>query len=339
MSCLILTTLKRSLFHKVSGKSFWKTFTPPVVGLAPMEGYSDSPFRQVCKTVAPQIITYTEFTSADGLTYKAPKLLEKFHFNPIEAPVIAQIFGKNEASFASAARFCEDLGFAGIDLNMGCPAKKVVKSEHGIALRRNHDLAFRLISAVAKATQLPVSVKTRLGWSDASDLIAFGRGAENAGADMICIHARTYQEPYGVPAVWGPVYDLKKSLTIPVYGNGGITRLEEGFQRVQNLDGFLIGQAAIGNPWVFLPEAEQPLHFAEKAPIIRQHAAWMIQERGELNGMRQFRKHFLQYVKGIHNAKALRSDICHVASLSDVDRTLEMIIQGPMGQNEALGAA
>jgi len=292
-----------------------------------MEGYSDSPFRQVCKTVAPDIITYTEFTSADGLSHKASKLLEKFQFTPTEVPVIAQIFGKNEAAFATAAKFCEDRGFAGIDLNMGCPAKKVVKSEHGIALRKNHDLAFRLIEAVAKATNLPVSVKTRLGWSNADDLIEFGRGAQNAGADMICIHARTYQEPYGVPAVWGPVYDLKSALTIPVLGNGGVTTREEGLALCQNLDGFLIGQAAIGNPWVFLPEDQQPASFADKASIIRQHAAWMIIERGELNGMRQFRKHFLQYVKGVYNAKSFRSEICHVASVDDVDRTLDLIIK------------
>ena len=292
-----------------------------------MEGYSDSPFRRVCKTVAPTIITYTEFTSADGLTYKEPRLLEKFHFTETEAPVIAQIFGKNEASFAAAAKFCEERGFAGIDLNMGCPAKKVVKSEHGIALRRNHDLAFRLIEAVAKATNLPVSVKTRLGWSDASDLIEFGRGAQNAGADMICIHARTYQEPYGVPAVWGPVYALKDALTIPVWGNGGVTCLEDGVALCQNLDGFLIGQAAIGNPWVFLPEDQQPKTFSDKLDVIRKHAAWMIEERGELNGMRQFRKHFLQYVKGIHNAKSFRSEICHVASLEDADTALDLIVK------------
>ena len=291
-----------------------------------MEGYSDSPFRQICKTVAPTIVTYTEFTSADGLTYKAPRLLEKFRFSPIEIPVIAQIFGKNEASFASAAKFCEDMGFTGIDLNMGCPAKKVVKSEHGIALRRNHDLAFRLIEAVAKATSLPVSVKTRLGWSDASDLLDFGIGAQNAGADMICIHARTYQEPYGVPAIWGPVYTLKETLSIPVFGNGGVTRLEDGFALCQNLDGFLIGQAAIGNPWVFLPADQQPQRFADKIPIIRQHAALMIAECGETHGMRVFRKHFLQYVKGIPNAKALRSQICHGASLTDVDHTLAQIL-------------
>jgi tRNA-dihydrouridine synthase len=208
---------------------------------------------------------------------------------------------------------------------MGCPAKKVVKSEHGIALRRNHDLAFRLIEAVAKATNLPVSVKTRLGWSDASDLISFGLGAQNSGADMLCIHARTYQEPYGVPAVWGPLYELKKALTIPVLGNGGVTKREDGMALCQNLDGFLIGQAAIGNPWVFLPEKEQPLVFSEKLEVIRLHAAWMIEERGELNGMRQFRKHFLQYVKGIPNAKSFRSAICHVASLADVDAALALL--------------
>lgn len=290
-----------------------------------MEGYSDSPFRRVCKHVAPDIITYTEFTSADGLAYKSPRLLSKFYFAPAEQPLIAQIFGKNASSFAYAAKFCEDAGFTGIDLNMGCPAKKVVKSEHGIALRKNHDLAFQLIETVAKATALPVSVKTRLGWSDASDLITFGKGAENAGADMICIHARTYQEPYGVPPVWEPVIALKNALRIPVLGNGGITTRDQGLSVCGTLDGFLIGQAAIGNPWVFLPQDSHPIAWAEKAKVIAQHAAWMAETKGDLYGLREFRKHFLQYVKGFPQAKALRSQICHSGSLREIEAILAQL--------------
>ena len=182
-------------------KDFWQDFPKPIIGLAPMDGYSDSAYRRVCKAVSPDIVTYTEFTSADGIHHNPKQVAKRLYFDPSETPVIAQIFGKDTETFRTAAKFCEDMGFTGIDINMGCPAKKVVKSEHGVALRKNHDLAFRLIEAVSSATNLPVSVKTRLGWDDASDLIPFCQGAENAGANMICIHARTYKVPYKCPAI------------------------------------------------------------------------------------------------------------------------------------------
>ena len=154
-------------------KDFWKNIPKPIIGVSPMDGYTDSAFRRVCKLVNPNVITVTEFTSADGLTHGAKRLQHKLWFHPSEQPVFAQIFGKNINGFIRATKWCQDQGFAGIDLNMGCPSKKVVKSEHGIALRKTPDHAFKLIEAVSNATHLPVSVKTRLGWSDATGLIEF----------------------------------------------------------------------------------------------------------------------------------------------------------------------
>jgi len=246
-------------------KNFWQTIPKPIIGLSPMEGYSDSAFRRVCKSVNKTIITYTEFTSADGIHHSPERVRKKLQFHPDETPILAQIYGKNIETLVTAAKFCEDMGFTGIDINMGCPAKKVVKSEHGIALRKKPEFAFKLIEAVANATSLPVSVKTRLGWSNADDLIAFGKGVESAGANMICIHARTYKEPYNVPAQWAPLYALKDALTIPVLGNGGLTSLAEGYEKLGNLDGFLIGQATFGNPWVFAKK--HPRHIFQKTPV------------------------------------------------------------------------
>jgi len=303
-------------------KSFWKNWPHPVIGLSPMDGYSDSAFRQVCKLVNPNIVTYTEFTSADGIYHNAKKLMRKLAFKSNEQPVIAQIFGKNEATFESAAKLCEDLGFSGIDLNMGCPSKKVVQSEHGVALRKKPDLACRLVEVVANATQLPVSVKTRLGWDDASDLIEFGKRVENAGANMICIHARTYQEPYKVAANWEPVYALKSALTIPVIGNGGIVSLADGFKKMKELDGFLIGQASIGNPWVF---SDRSYTFFEKFPVIRAHVKWLIENKGESVGCREIRKHLLMYFKGLPGAKAMRTQMSVVQSESEINTILNAI--------------
>jgi nifR3 family TIM-barrel protein len=290
-----------------------------------MEGYSDSALRRVCKAVNPSLLTYTEFTSADGVRYGAKKVIEKLRFFPEERPILAQVFGKNSDAFVTAAKWCEDQGFTGIDLNMGCPAKKVVKSEHGVALRKKPDLAFRLIETVANATRLPVSVKTRLGWSDADDLVTFGKGAENAGANMICIHARTYVNPYNVPAQFEPVYALKHALHIPVLGNGGIVSVADGMTKLGNLDGFLIGQAAVGNPWVFDPHGKTPATFAEKRPIILLHAKYLIDLKGDYVGAREIRKHLLSYVREFPGAKAFRSRMTHVESYADVVSVLDDI--------------
>lgn len=138
------------------------------------------------------LVTFSEFTPADNIRYFRHRLA----FHPEEQPLIAQIYGKDVKAFIQAAKACEDMGFSGIDINMGCPAKKVVRSEHGVALRKKPELAYKLVEALASNTSLPVSVKTRLGWSNADDLITFAQGIEKAGANMICVHARTYLEPY-----------------------------------------------------------------------------------------------------------------------------------------------
>jgi tRNA-dihydrouridine synthase B len=307
-------------------KEFWKNLATPIIGLSPMEGYSDSAFRRVCKLVNPNIVTVTEFTSADGLTHNAPRLKKKLAFNPEEQPVIAQIFGKNTETFIRATKVCEDMGFTGIDINMGCPAKKVVKSEHGVALRKEPDLACKLVDAVASNTNLPVSVKTRLGWSSAEGLSEFGVALQNAGADMLCIHARTYKEPYNVPAQFKAVYELKENVSIPVIINGGITSIEDGLSKLNNCDGFYIGQTSFGNPWVFSPTGA-PHSFEEKVPVMLKHTQWLIEDKGEFVGTREIRKHLLQYVKGFSNAKHFRSKLVHVKNYNDVKAVLEEITQ------------
>ncbi|MFT5170437.1 MAG: tRNA-dihydrouridine synthase B [Candidatus Marinamargulisbacteria bacterium] len=304
-------------------KNFWQDLPKPIIGLAPMDGYSDSAYRRICKTVNANIVTITEFTSADGLHFNADKLREKLSFHADERPVIAQIFGKNRETFISATKICEEMGFDGVDINMGCPSKKVVRSEHGVALRKNPELAFELIDAVASNTSLPVSVKTRLGWKDASDLISFARGAEKAGANMICIHARTYLEPYNVPAQFEPVYELKRNVGIPVLGNGGITSLPDGMAKLGNLDGFLIGQGSFGNPWIFGEEA--PKTFSEKVPLIKNHVEWLIEHKGNTKGTREIRKHLLSYIRGFRFSKQYRSQLARVGSQDEIFALLDDI--------------
>ena len=301
-------------------KSFWQDLPKPIIGLAPMDGYSDSAFRRICKEVNPNIVTVTEFTSADGLHFSAEKLKRKLHFHPSEQPVIAQIFGKNVETFVTATKVCEDMGFSGIDLNMGCPSKKVVKSEHGVALRKNPDLACQLVEAVANATNLPVSVKTRLGWSNGNDLVDFGKSIQNAGANMICIHARTYMEPYKVAPQYEQVYALKDALSIPVIGNGGIESLNQGHHYCSRLDGFYIGQATFGNPWIFIDK--KPAQFKDRLPVILNHAQYLIEHKGERVGTREIRKHLLAYVKGLHSVKPFKRYLSTVDSFDQIKTLL-----------------
>ncbi len=287
-----------------------------------MDGYSDSAFRRVCKLVNPTIITYTEFTSADGIHHNAEKVKRRLNFDPSEKPILAQIFGKKLETFETATKVCTDMGFTGVDLNMGCPSKKVVKSEHGVALRKKPDHAYKVIETVANATHLPVSVKTRLGWDNADDLIEFCKGAKSAGADMICIHARTYKVPYRVPANFNPVYEMRRHVDIPVLGNGGILSIDDGLSKLGNLDGFLIGQATFGNPWVF-SESGKPPRLKDRLKVMRCHSQWLIESKGELVGCREIRKHLLTYIKGFDGAKLFRNRLSQVTSLVDVMAILD----------------
>ncbi len=321
-------------------KDFWNTAPRPIVGLSPMDGFTDSPFRRICKELSPDILVFTEFTSAEGLAHDAEKIKARFRYDPAEQPIIAQIFGSDLPSFVYAAQWLEDRGFAGIDINMGCPSRKVVKSECGIALRKHHDLAFRLVDAVSKNTNLPVSIKTRLGLTDASDLLAFGKGCENAGANLMSVHGRTYDEPYGVPAHFAPIDALKRVLSIPVLANGGILSRADGNAKRGNLDGFLIGQAAIGNPWIFTERSLLP--FDQKVPIILRHAEFLVEQKGSACGIREMRKHLLAYVKGLPDARRYRSWLAQTMDCAMLQETLERIVQelrAPVAERAAIPAA
>lgn len=305
-------------------KNFWQNFSKPIIGLSPMDGWTDSAFRRICKLVNQDIILYTEFTSADGLYHNFSVLRNKLRFFPEEHPIIAQIFGKDQKAIVESAKYCEDQGFDGVDINMGCPSKKIVRSEQGVALRRNKQKAFELVNAVSEAVQIPVSVKSRLGWKDASDLFEFCKGVEEAGANMIAIHARTYQDPYKATPNFEPLYQIKEELKIPLLGNGGIQSIKDGLLKLRNLDGFLIGQASMGNPWVF--SNRENISWKEKIQVIKRHVYYMVELVGEDKAMLDIRKHLLAYIKGIKYAKKYRIELSQVSSVSEIDNILDNLL-------------
>lgn len=314
-----------------------------------MAGYTDSAFRQIVKEVAPNVVTFSEMVSSDGLRYNSGTNKNLMEYKELERPFIVQLFGKVPENFEIAAKIVEEMGADGIDINMGCPAAKVIKSNHGAALIKNPTLAQEITEATVKATKLPVSVKTRLGWEDDSTLINFCKGIEKAGASIMTIHGRTYKQGFRGEANWNPIYKLKEELNIPVMGNGDIRSPQDAEDKIKNLDGFMVGRAVFGNPWLmqeldeyFYGEGEinprikpeddkdNPDTFLKywikyQKPIILKHAEYAAENKGERIGMNEMRKHLAMYVKGLPGATELRKKLVLVNSVEDVRKILEEV--------------
>jgi len=217
-----------------------------------MAGVTDASYRQLIKKLAPEVIVYSEFLSTDALAYGGKKTMAMMHFDPaVERPFIVQVFGKKPEHFLEAAKVVEQMGADGIDINMGCPAAKVVSSAHGSALIKSPQLAAELVHATAKAVSIPVSVKTRLGWDTAETLIPFCTKMVEAGASALAVHGRRFTDKFTGKADWGPIYALKEALPeITIIGNGDILTAQDAVEKIGNLDGVMAGRGTIGNPWL-----------------------------------------------------------------------------------------
>ena len=285
----------------------WLEVKRPIVCLAPMDGVTNSAYRQIVRSLRKDVILFSEFTSVDGLV-RSEHVRLRLDYEPCEQPFFMQLFGNSPEIFAEACRMVEDRGIWGVDINMGCPAKKIVHSQHGSALMQNPDAACRIVEAIRKACSLEVSVKTRLGWKDEKNLISFAKALESAGASMLTIHGRTYNQAFKGESDWQPIYELKRHLTIPVIGNGGIRDFNHGLEHLGNLDGFMIGRAAIGNPWCFQDRRKypEPTHH-ERIEIALEHLHLYRRFKREIVAVREFRKYLGNYVSGFRNAKEWRS--------------------------------
>jgi tRNA-dihydrouridine synthase B len=326
-------------------KNFWKELAEqwPIVALAPMDWYCDSAYRQINKQIAPHIIPFSEFYSADGLVHSKDLAARVLPHAEIEKPLIIQIFGKDPEKFRQAAILIESYGVSGIDINMGCPAKKVVKSGHGSSLMINRDTAFKIVEEMAKAVKIPISVKTRLGWENPELLIEFAKGLENAWANLITVHGRTYKQAFTGKADFQGIYELKQALSIPVLCNGDVMNHADGIRKIthplnretsvfpsdsqtrerhpageeaKNLDGFMIGRASFGNPWCFLPDGRKPT-LEEVLQTMELHAKLLIETKGQKWAL-EIRKHLVQYLHGFPWVKEYRNRLVHTETLDDV---------------------
>jgi len=302
-------------------KDFWRKQiekNKKLVMLAPMDWYWDSAYRQVVKKVAPNVICVSEFYSADWLVHSKFLADSVLPHEEIEDPLIIQIFWKDPENFALAAKIIEQKKYniAWIDVNMWCPAKKVVRSWHWSGLIINTETAFEIIRRLNEITDLPISVKTRLSFDWNQDLIAFAKWLEEAWASLITIHWRTMKQAYTWIANLEPIYELKKHLKIPVICNWDIINYEDWIKKVKDLDGFMIWRWSFWNPWCFLPWNYIPT-LAEILEIMKFHATKLVETKWEHKWSLEIRKHLVQYLKNFPWVKAYRKKLVTTDSLEN----------------------
>lgn len=317
--------------------------------LAPMAGISDFPFRRICKELGAGIV-FSEMVSVEALIREHKRTRSMLHSDPAERPVVFQIFGSRPASMAEAAHIVSQGDADFIDINMGCPVPKILKSGAGAALLRDLGLAKEIMAAVVGASKVPVLVKMRLGW-DAKSIVAvdMAQAAESAGIAGVTVHARTKAQGFSGSADWDMIGIVKKSVGIPVIGNGDVRSAEDAKRMIDETrcDGVMIGRATQGYPWIFreartfLETGLAPGHPSpqERQAIMLRHLNDMVDLLGEMVGVREMRKHLCWYTKGLHGAADFRTKINHLATVQDVRQEIEEYFESLQGSVAALHPA
>ncbi|MBE7554421.1 MAG: tRNA dihydrouridine synthase DusB [Anaerolineales bacterium] len=276
----------------------------PVYGdviLSPMAGFSDKPYRLICREYG-SAMSYTEFVSVDGILHGNERTAQMLDFDPSERPMTFQIFGSDEGKIEEAACRIEQLGPDIIDLNMGCSVPKVSGRGAGAALLREPAKIGRIFSRLTRALSVPVTGKIRLGWDGQSlNYLEVAKVLEDNGAALIAVHGRTKAQAYNGQANWDAIAEIKESVKIPVIGNGDVTCVAdiERIKRYTGCDGVMIARAAIGNPWIFQRKDLHEVTLAEKSKLIHRHLNLMLEFYGEERGLILFRKHVVKYVRGL----------------------------------------
>ena len=303
--------------------------------LAPMEDVSDPPFRALCKEQGADVV-YTEFISSEGLIRDAAKSVIKLDIYEKERPVGIQIFGAELDSMLEAVDIVEQSNPDIIDINFGCPVKKVVCKNAGAGILRDIPLMVKLTEEIVKRTKLPVTVKTRLGWdSDSIKIVEVAERLQDVGIKAISIHGRTRVQMYKGVADWGPIAEVKNNqrMHIPVFGNGDVNTPEAAIKMRDEfgLDGAMIGRASIGYPWFFREVKHfmqtgkhlEPPTMQERVEAARRHLSMSIDWKGEKLAVYETRRHYTNYFKGIPNFKPLRMSLVSAETSDEVFETLE----------------
>ena len=307
--------------------------------LAPMAGVSESPFRQICRRMGADVLI-SEFLSSEAIRRRIRKTLDGADFEEIERPIGIQIYGSDPAAMAEAAELItRHYAPEFIDINFGCPVKKVVQRNGGSGCLRDLDLVARIIQAVTNATHLPVTVKTRSGWNDETrDPVGIALRMQDAGARAFTLHARTRTQMFGGHADWDEIARVVEALDIPVIGNGDVQSAEDIVRMKQHTGcaGVMVGRGAFGNPWIFrdaralLEGRERPPAPAaeERFDVALEHARLALRLQGDSRKtMVEFRKHFGWYTKGLHHSSDLRQRLFQVESMAEAEAIFQAYLE------------
>jgi tRNA-dihydrouridine synthase B len=297
-----------------------------------MAGITDFPFRMICKELGAGLV-FSEMVSVEALVREHKRTHGMLHTDPAERPVVFQIFGAKPSSMAEAAHIVSRGEADFIDINMGCPVPKVVKSGAGSALLRDIGLAKEIMSAVVQASAVPVTVKIRLGW-DAKDIVAIdlAQAAESVGIAAVTVHARTRAQGFSGQADWSMIRQVKNDVGIPVIGNGDVRTGQDAKRMMDETgcDGVMIGRAIQGHPWIFREArhfletgtAPVPPTLAEREAVMLRHLRDMVGLAGEQVGVREMRKHLCWYTKGLREGAEFRERVNRLERFKDVRQAI-----------------
>ena len=286
----------------------------PITGrliLAPMDGFSDLPFRSICRAFG-SAISYTSFVSAASVLAETHQTEAALEYLPEERPIVFQIFDDDEARLEQAAVRLLERRPDIIDINMGCSARCVAGRGAGAGLLRDPLKVGRIVRRLCRAVAVPVTAKIRLGWDATSrNYLDVARAIEDNGGQLIAVHGRTKVQGYGGSADWGPIAEIKAAVRIPVLGNGDVQSAEEAQLRIRQTgcDGVMIGRAAMGNPWIFGPDPSASLPPSEVLTVARSHLAGMLARYGDPRGVVLFRKHLTRYLDHLSVSDGVRQEL------------------------------
>lgn len=299
--------------------------------LAPMAGITDLPYRLIHKTFGAGMVT-TEMVSANGLVFQGDRTFELLQTLPEEQPLAIQLFGSDPQRLAEAARLAEPHG-ALIDINLGCPVRKVVGTGAGSALLQDPERVSAILQAVRRAVRLPLTIKIRSGWDSRSvNYREIAQRAVDAGVDAITLHPRTRSQMFSGRADWSQLTDLVRQVSVPVIGSGDIFCAEDGLRMLRETGcaGVMIGRGGYGNPWIFRQlidllagrTAQQPT-LEDRRTVARRHIALAITHLGEHKAVLDLRKHLCWYVKGLPGATTFRARLQHLLTAADLEEAID----------------